>query len=210
MPSTDAYAQEVPYPLLSDSPDIETAMRSLVNGVVPLTVMRFANYNERAATLTGSLAPVPGMVVYLRAEDRWEAYQADKKWLLLSDGPWRPFQLIAGYSAQGGSPGWRLKAGGGVELRGRIRRSNGGNLVDDGNIVTFANIPQSITPGATRYYIVSTNRMTTGSVTHYTARVEVSSSGELRYTVEKGGGTAEPGEAPWFCLDGIQFSPEGD
>ncbi|MFE7399609.1 hypothetical protein [Streptomyces sp. NPDC057557] len=210
MPKTDGYGQGVQYPVLSDAPNIETAFQTAVNGLAALSVLRFANANERAATLTGTYAPRPGMITYLIAEDRWEARQANGTWLLLSDGPWQPLAFSSGYAAYGGSPGWRRKAGGGIELRGRVRRSNNGNLINDGSIVQFASLPSSVAPAAVRYFITATNRVTSGGVTHYTARVEVSSDTAIRYTVEAGGGIGTTQDPPWFSLDGIQFSPAGD
>lgn len=210
MPKGDAYAQNVQYPLLSDVPNIETALSTLVNGVVPLTVMRFANANARAAALSGNVKPVPGMITYLTAEDRWEGRQADGTWLLLSDGPWQPLSYKTGYAANGGSPGWRKKAGGGIELRGRIQRSNSASLTDDGSLVPFASIPASVAPATSRYYITPSKRITADGVTRYTARVEVQSDGTLTYTVENGGGVSTSGSPGWFGLDGVMFSPAGD
>jgi len=210
VPGTDQYGQSVAYPLLSDAPDIETTMRTLVNGVVPHTVLHFADANERAASLTGAAAPIPGMVTYLVAEDRWEGRRADGSWLLLSDGPWTPLSFTTGYTAYGGSPGWRRKAGGGIELRGRVKRTDHGNLINDGTIVVFATMLSSVAPASIRHFITATNRRTSGGVTYYTCRVEVSPTLEMRYTVEAGGGVGTVEEPPWFSLDGIQFSPAGD
>ncbi|MEV7425163.1 hypothetical protein [Streptomyces sp. NPDC091212] len=209
MPKNDSYSQSVPFPVLSDAPNIETAMSSLVNGLVPLTVMRFANANSRSATLIGAYKPVPGMITYLLAEDRWEAYQASGGWLLLSDGPWTGFTYSSGYSAYMGSPGWRRKAGGGIELRGRWRK-NSGSLIDTGDITQFASIPSAIAPASVRHFICASNRTTTSGVTRYTARIEVASNGALRYNVESGGGVGTTQDPAWVSLDGIQFSPAGD
>lgn len=210
MPKTDSYGQSVSYPILSDTPNIETAMQSLVNGIVPHTVLRFSNANTRAATFTGLIKFVPGMITYLVAEDRWEGYQADGTWLLLSDGPWQPLTFSTGYIAHAGSPGWRLKAGGGVELRGRIRRSTGNGFIDDGTAVKFAAIPSAYAPASTRYFIVAASRATTSDVTRYTARVEAQPDGSLVYNVESGSASGTSTSPVWFALDGIQFSPAGD
>lgn len=210
MPGNDAYNQSVQYPVLGDAPDIEIATKGIVNGIVPLTVMRFANANARAAALSGTTKPVPGMITYLIAEDRWEGYQGDKTWLLLSDGPWQPLTMASGFSAFAGSPGWRKKAGGGIELRGRIIKSNKGNLDDTSDLVKFASIPTAVAPGSTRYFITPSKRVTTSGVTRYTARVGVMTDGSLQYNVEAGGGTGNSADPAWFGLDGIQFSPAGD
>jgi hypothetical protein len=184
--------------------------QGIVNGIVPLTVMRFASANARAAALTGDTAPVAGMITYLKAEDRWEGRQGDGTWLLLSDGPWKPLTYATGYTASSGSPGYRFKAGGGVELRGTIQRTNGGNLTDDGTEIAFASVPASAAPPANRSYICASNRKTVSGVTRYTARVVVQPSGTLTYNVEAGGGTGTSSDPAWISLDGIQFSPASD
>ena len=210
MPKGDKFGQNVQYPVLADVPNIETALTTLVNGVVPLTVMRFDNANARAASLTGTAKPVPGMVTYLIAEDRWEGRQADGTWLLLSDGPWQPLSWKTGYSAYGGSPGWRKKAGGGVELRGRFQKSSGGDLDDSGAAIPFASIPESMAPAAIRFYVVPSKRITVSGVTRYTGRLEVHPDGQLKYMVEASGGDGTTTDPAWVGLDGVQFSPAGD
>lgn len=210
MPRNDAFSQNVQYPVLGDAADIEVATQTIVNGLVPLTVMRFSDANARAAALSGATTPVPGMVTYLVAEDRWEGRQADGTWLLLSDGSWQPLTFKTGYAAHTGSPGWRKKAGGGIELRGRIRRTNGGPLEDNGDLVEFASIPTSVAPAAFRYFQVPATRITVSGVTRFSARVEVTNTGVLQYTLEYGGAFGTAGNPGWIALDGIMFSPGAD
>ncbi|CAO0836099.1 Phage tail protein OS=Streptomyces microflavus OX=1919 GN=Smic_81170 PE=4 SV=1 [Streptomyces microflavus] len=82
MPTTDGYGQKVPYPVMSDAPNIELAFQGAVNALTKQTVLRFANANERSAMLMGAFAAVPGMLSYLIAEDRWDQFDGD--------GVWRP------------------------------------------------------------------------------------------------------------------------
>ncbi|MFJ6636574.1 hypothetical protein ACIQMR_35200 [Streptomyces sp. NPDC091376] len=212
MPGTDGYGQNVPRPVLGDAANIETAMAALVNGVVPLTVMRFANANARAAAFDSEFPLVPGMVTYLIAEDRWEARRSDGTWLLLSDGPWQPLSYASGYVANAGAPAWRQKAGGGIELRGRIMKSGGANFTADNQWRVFATLPTVARPAAARYFIAAARHTVDGdNQSHQTARVQVATDGEMSFGVELGGGTGIPGSDPaWFSLDGIQFSPAGD
>lgn len=209
MPRNDSYSQNVSYPVLGDAADLELAMSTLVGGIVPRLVMRFANASARSAALTGPTAPVPGMVTYLIAENRFEGRMGDNTWLPLSDGTWQPITYASGYTAFSGSPGWRYKAGGGIELRGRIRRTDGGNL-EDVEETTFGSIPEDIAPGSNRSFITASNRRSLDGVTRYTARVTVTPGGVLSFNIEAGGGVGSPSNPPWFGLDGITFSPAGD
>lgn len=88
MPGTDNYAQNVPYPKLSDQPNIESSMSALVNGAVALSNMTFANANARAAAIQ---TPVVGMETYLIAEGRKEVYTGTG-WTPLQTSPsWTTF-----------------------------------------------------------------------------------------------------------------------
>jgi hypothetical protein len=210
MPGTDGYEQNVEYPALGDAANIETAMQTLVNGVVPRTVMRFANATARAAAFDANFPLVPGMITYLIAEDRWEARRANGTWLVLSDGRWQAFASYAsGYQAHAGSPGWRLKAGGGIELRGRIQRTGGANFPADNQMRTFATIPVAQAPSTTRYFITAARHtIDSDGQSHQTARIQILSDGQLQFGIEVGGGTGVTGDVAWFSLDGLQFNPE--
>ncbi|WP_069752956.1 hypothetical protein [Streptomyces sp. EN16] len=211
MPTADGYNQKIQYPVLSDAPNIELAFQTVVNGLVAQSVLKFANANERSATLVGSFSPVPGMITYLIAEDRWEAYRANGKWLLMSDGPWTPLTMANSHQPNSGSPGWRRKAGGGIELRGRIQPLPGNNLWDNGTLVNFANLPSIAAPASLRNFIVASNRInTSATVSHYTCRVEIRATGTMWYDCEAGGGLTIGATQAWFTLDGIQFSAADD
>ncbi|MFI8084358.1 hypothetical protein ACIF6L_26590 [Kitasatospora sp. NPDC086009] len=71
MPGTDAFQQNIPYPVLGDAPNAEAGLSTLVNGIVGQTVMRFASATARSAALP---TPVAGMTVWLAAEARLEIY----------------------------------------------------------------------------------------------------------------------------------------
>ncbi|MET9126905.1 hypothetical protein [Streptomyces sp. NPDC004528] len=210
MPKNDAYSQGIQTPVLGDAPDIEVATQTMVGGIVPKLVMRFADANARAAALTGATKPVAGMITYLIAEDRWEGRQADGSWLMLSDGTWQPLTFKTGWTAHAGSPGWRKKAGGGIELRGRIRRSNSGNLDDSGLAVPFASIPTAVAPAAYRMFQIPAKRITVSGVTRAGGRLEVTTDGTLQAMIDAGGGTGNSGDPAWFGIDGVMFSPAGD
>lgn len=74
MPTTDNYGQGVSVASLTDAPDLPKAASDLANGIVPLTVMRFASASARGAALAGDTAPVEGMATYLLDVNRLEVY----------------------------------------------------------------------------------------------------------------------------------------
>jgi hypothetical protein len=201
MPRNDAYSQGVQYPVLGDSPDIEVATQTIVNGIVPKTVMRFANANARAAALSGEAAPVPGLITYLIAEDRFDRRDGDGVWRPLSPGPWKPLALSSGYSANSGSPGYRI-VNGDVHLRGTIGRSNASALATN-TVTQFATLPTEARPvGGFRFFTVPTQWTTNGGATYIHGRVEVEPDGKVSYLLPIGS------RSEWVGLDSIRFSIE--
>lgn len=189
MPNPDSYGQQVQYPALSDAPNIETATSTMVNGIVPLTVMRFANANARSAALSGTSSPRPGMITYLIAEDRWDRYEADNVWRPMSPGPWKPLTFASGYGAEAGSPGYRI-VNGSVELRGVFRKTSGAALTV-GTQTTFATLPSEAQPTASRAFYTPAS---SGA-----GRVAViQASGAMTYIVDSA--------VTFLYLDGVRFS----
>ncbi|GAA1064680.1 hypothetical protein [Streptomyces asiaticus] len=175
MPKNDLWGQGVQYPALSDVPDIETALGGIVNGIVGRTVMRFANANARAAALTGSSAPVPGMITYLLAEDRYDVRMANNTWQTLTPGPWQVLPFASGIGADGGSPGYR-SVNGDVQLRGRVNRTNGGRFTySNAADWLLATLPTAVRPSSTEYW---TQAVEIGAGTYY-CRLELRSDGSL-------------------------------
>ncbi|WP_425837352.1 hypothetical protein [Streptomyces fractus] len=200
MPKNDGYAQNVQYPVLSDAPNIETAFQTLVNGVVPQTVMRFTNANARAAALVGDYAPRPGMLTYLISEDRYDGRMQDGSWQPLSPGPWIPLTLKSGYSVQSGSPGYRV-VNGTVFLRGRIKRTNSGQF-STGTDWIFATLPKSILPSTAQYWVTPVEM---GAGIYY-GRTELSpTTGEL-LLVTPPGATSTKNGLTWSGLDGLSYA----
>ncbi len=74
MPTQDDYGQNIDLWALTDAPSIPAAIKALADGVIPRGVLRFNSASTRGATLTGDLAPVEGMVTWLRDVNRLEVY----------------------------------------------------------------------------------------------------------------------------------------
>ncbi|MYR43072.1 hypothetical protein [Streptomyces sp. SID5910] len=200
MPRNDAFSQGIQYPVLGDAPDIEVATQTIVNGIVPQTVMRFANANARAAALSGESAPVPGMVTYLNAEDRYDRRDGDGIWRPLSPGPWKPFTFATGYSANSGGPAYRI-VNGEVHLRGTISKSNGSALTVNAE-TRLGTLPTEARPNAYRYFIQPTQWTTKNGVSYFHARVGVFPDGTINYLLPLNS------QSDWIGLDGIKFSIE--
>ncbi|MER5501369.1 hypothetical protein ABT096_29770 [Streptomyces sp. NPDC002561] len=199
MPKADSYGQGIQYPVLSDAPNAETAFGGVVNGLAPLSVLRFANANERAATLTGAYAAQPGMISYLIAEDRWDTYGADAVWRPMSPGPWKPLTFSSGYTAFEGSPGYRI-VNGDVQLRGQFKRTDGSDLVTATSTL-FCNLPVEARPiGATRVFIAAANFTTSSGVSRFSGRITINSDGQAGYMMGAGSTSG------WLSLDGIRYS----
>ncbi|MGP3750887.1 hypothetical protein [Streptomyces sp. IBSNAI001] len=197
MPANDGYAQKVPYPVLSDAPNIETAFRDAVNALASRGVLRFADANERAATLTGEFSAIPGMICYLIAEDRWDRFDADRKWRPMSPGGWKPITFASGYTAFGGSPGYRI-VNGDVELRGAFQRTNGANLVQAEETLALT-LPTEARPATSRSFVVSSTYSTSSTAgPGLSGRIVVRTTGQIVFIV----GHA----ANFLYLDGARYS----
>jgi hypothetical protein len=194
MPGTDGLQQNVPYPLLSDAPNIEKAMFDMVNALVPLTNLRFANANERAAVMPN---PVAGTETFLVAEARKEVFDGES-WVPMTPGPWIPLPFITGYNAHSGSPGYRV-FGDNVQLRGIFKRTTGAemnNAVD--GWIDFAQLPTAVRPATTKDVTIAVEWRSHNQ----SARLSVGATGILRIGIVE-----NLTDFPrWASLDGVQFA----
>ena len=74
MAGQDSYGQGVSVAALTDAPDAATLAKNIADGIAQRSVMRFASASTRAATLTGSSAPVEGMVSWLQDTNTLQVY----------------------------------------------------------------------------------------------------------------------------------------
>ncbi|MFE6126817.1 hypothetical protein ACFQ6Q_00870 [Streptomyces sp. NPDC056437] len=64
--ATDDWGQDITVYQNSESPNLEQLAKNLANGIIPRSVMRFTSASSRSAALTGTTAPVEGMVSWLQ------------------------------------------------------------------------------------------------------------------------------------------------
>ncbi|MFI8206906.1 hypothetical protein [Streptomyces sp. NPDC085937] len=193
MASTDDYGQGVNIASLTDAPDAETLAKNIANALAPRSVMRFASASTRAATLADAHAPVPGMITYLGAEERWEGRQGSS-WVQMTPGPWIPLSFASGYVAYSGSPAYRLW-GDVVQLRGAITRSSG-HLVK-GTVTLFATLPSGYRPSTTQHLPAAV-----GSTVAPGGRLDVLTNGQMSYLI----GTSATNDVDVFSFSGQSFS----
>lgn len=74
MATTDSYGQNVGVAALTDAPSAFALAFAIVDSIAPRGVMRFASATARSATLTGTSAPVEGMVSWLQDTNVLSAY----------------------------------------------------------------------------------------------------------------------------------------
>ncbi|MFB7605301.1 hypothetical protein [Streptomyces gardneri] len=196
MPTTDPYGQSISVAALTDAPNAQMLAAGIVDAVAPRTVMRFTSASNRSATLVGAAAPVPGMITYLTAEDRYEARMADNTWQTISPGPWVPLTFASGYVAKTGSPGYRV-VGDTVELRGTVEKSTPAPFTK-GVAFTIATLPAAVRPSTWRYFVAATEFVSS----FLYARVEVGTTGDITVIIPPGTATA----ASWLSLDSLRYS----
>lgn len=105
MPLTDGYGQNIPYPTLSDKPNIQTMGQGIVEGIVPKTVMPFASASVRGATIISSKLKA-GMCTWLQDVKRLEVYDGTA-WVTVAAGTsvWTNVPLDPGWTNNGNSNG---------------------------------------------------------------------------------------------------------
>lgn len=195
MATTDSYGQSISIAALTDPPNAQALAQGIASAVAPRTVMRFTSATARTATLVGTAAPVPGMITYLAAEDRYEARMADGTWLTISPGPWIPLTFAGGFVAKTGSPSYRIVAGS-VELRGTVEKSDATPFTK-GAAFTILILPAAARPSSFRYFNCATE-----FAAHLYARAEVEPGGPVNIIVPPSTATG----ASWLSLDSVRFS----
>ncbi|MFI9123875.1 hypothetical protein ACIGW0_31540 [Streptomyces bikiniensis] len=191
MPGVDEFDQNIPTPLLTDPPNIESAVGNSVAAMVPHLNMTFADANARSAAIP---TPVAGMEVFLIAEARKELWDGSA-WVSLTPGPWVPITPATGFEVRSGSPAYRV-VNKTVELRGTIQRAGGIAFVKNTQF-SLMTLPTDARPPAYRVFIAAT----TWAADMY-ARAEVAPDGVVTVVIPNSTATG----ASWISLDNIRYS----
>lgn len=182
MSKTDKYQQSVPYPVLGDAPNAETALGDIVNGAVALSNMRFANANARAAAIP---SPVDGMETYLIAEQRKEIRVAGT-WQEVVRGTrgWVDVTLGSLYQIYNGStvaPRVR-QVGPIVYMEGRLQRKDGANI-PKADPLTVGIVPSGYRPVG--HYAEGSISITNAGAGAPVGRVQIDTDGTVSVVTDK-------------------------
>lgn len=178
MPTPDTYGQGVQVYALSDRPDLEKLARDLADGIIPRTLMRFADAAARNATLT---SPVAGMQAWL-ADQKIYTYYTGAAWVrmsaLLMD--WTALSSLGSYASgwSAGTPAPRMRKiidmGTEVwELEGRLVKSS----------PIAANTTTTMFTFGASHRVASTRGVVKYNSSHHGARVSFANSGVLSVSV---------------------------
>lgn len=85
MATTDDYGQGLSIAALTDAPNAAALAQGIANAIAQRSIMRFASAAARAAQLTGSFAPVEGMISWLQDVDELDIYQGGA-WVIFPFG----------------------------------------------------------------------------------------------------------------------------
>ncbi|MBA0054303.1 hypothetical protein E0L36_26660 [Streptomyces sp. AJS327] len=210
MPLFDTRGQQIPYPVLTDKPNAQTAFQNLVEASVPKMVMTFASASVRGATIPD---PTAGMVCWLADVKRLEVYDGGA-WVAFSTGTsaWTNIPLVSGYSSpnnaddnQQGPVQYRvvnlsgvdaLMFRGGMHVRyvGGTEANNVGSL-PNGGVFTNMTLPSHLWPAYRRTIPVACSAVRT---TTTTAKLDVNTNGMLALV----GINDLKDSPPWVSLNG--------
>lgn len=198
MPLTDSYAQNVPYPTLTDKPNAQTMGQGIVEGVIPRTVMRFPSAVVRGATIA---VPQAGMVTWLKDVGRLEVFDGES-WSVITAGKstWKTITPNIGFSQNGNDQGTfayrviNLFGEMGIMFRGGLTINYVGGQFLQSKLNTF-DLPVEARPSSLRTLVIPCSDVSSERVT---LKLDVKANGELiLYGIQTG---TKP---PWIGFNGV-------
>ena len=208
---SDSYGQGIPYPTLTDKPNIQTMGSGIVDGLTPQTIMRFPSASVRNATI---IKPIAGMTTWLDDEKRMEVY-AGTDWRAVASGEsqWTNLDVNPDYVTDGpaidgtgnndqGFPAYRIVDLFGAKalmLRGGVGLSYSGGSPVGGKVLTASALPGTVRPAHRRTVTVACS--STSSVVN-SVKLDINTDGSLVF-VGIGGNDNRP---PWISLNNVLCS----
>ncbi|WP_309029306.1 hypothetical protein [Streptomyces alfalfae] len=205
MPTTDGYGQGISLPTLTDAPDLPGQLAALAAGLIPRGVLWFASASARGATLTGSYAPVGGMLTYLQDIRRLDHYDGST-WVTISTGAssWKTISLTSGFQQNGNSNGtlqYRLLNISGEEslqFRGAVGRSSWPSSPAGSYVINSTALPSAVRPSTLRTVTIPCSDVSSARIA---LKLDVRTDGYLEVF-----GTSSTTKPPWIGFNGTIVS----
>lgn len=205
MPTTDDYGQGIQITSNTDAPDIPKTAQQLAAGLVPRSVMRFASASARGATLAGGLAPVEGMLTWLRDVDRLDLYDGSA-WVTVSVGnrTWTTINLASGFTQNGNSNGtlqYRLLNFAGedsLQFRGAVNRTSYPSSPPFSYIINSTALPSAVRPSTLRTVLIPCSDTNSDRIA---LKLDVQTDGYLQIF-----GFSSSTKPPWLGFNGVTVS----
>lgn len=205
MPTTDDYGQGIGIASLTDAPNAEKLAKDIVNAVAQRSVLRFPSATARAATLTGSSAPVEGMLSWLQDINRLDLYDGSS-WVAVSVGAssWTTIALASNFTHNGNSNGtcqYRLLNISGEEslqFRGAVNRTSYPTTPPPSYVLTSTPLPAAVRPQTKRTVLIPVSDISSDRID---MKLDVHTDGHLE--IWGFGPTLKP---PWIGLNGLIVS----
>ncbi|MFE3657286.1 hypothetical protein [Streptomyces sp. NPDC059165] len=201
MATTDDYGQGVSIAALTDAPDAATLAQNIANAIVSRSIMRFASASARSAALTGTAAPVEGMVTWLQDVNTLYVYDGSS-WVSLSPTSvlmdWTALSSIGSYAGgfSASTPAPRM----------RKLSVHGTEVWEYEGAISVSSLPAATTTLAftfnSGYRPANGRGFSTYNSSHYGTRVTVAADGKLNFSVptEAGSGVSK------VWLDGMRIT----
>jgi hypothetical protein len=198
LPGTDPYGQGVPYALLSDVPNAQTATTGIVDALTPKVVMTFASASVRGATIA---TPVAGMVTWLQDIRQLQLYDGTT-WSTIASGSstWTTIALGSGYTHNGNSQGnvqyrvVNLFGESAIMLRGGANVTYSGNVAPNSGVINASPLPTAARPTTLRTISIPVSAVDSNTLS---MKLDLQTSGNLVLT-----GVSSVAKPPWIGLNG--------
>lgn len=198
MPGTDSYAQGVPWLDNSDTPDLRTGTKGIVDALTPRSVMRFADTAARNATIT---SPAAGMQAYLTTPKLLTQYDGTA-WVVVAAGTssWTTVGLASGWTHNGNGNGtfqYRVINMFGevsIQFQGAVSVTYSGSNAPNGGVLNTSALPTAARPTGLRTIVVPCSDISSARIT---MKLDIQPDGFLKIY-----GYDSSNKPPWIGFNG--------
>ncbi|MFJ3283648.1 hypothetical protein ACIPMW_00030 [Streptomyces sp. NPDC086669] len=205
MPTTDDYGQGINIASLTDAPDAGKLAKDIVNAIAQRSILRYASASARGAALTGTTAPVEGMLSWLQDINRLDLYDG-AGWVAVSVGAsaWTTITPASPWTQNGNSNGtlqYRILNISGEEslqFRGALGRSSYPTSPAGSYVVNNSALPAPARPATLRTVTIPCSDVSSDRIA---LKMDVRTDGYLEVF-----GFSSSVKPPWIGFNGTIVS----